>query len=429
MVRVSFLLLCIFYCGIAQAASVRRSIFSLDPNGQEIASLRHGIQVMQSRPSTDPTSWTYQANMHGTYDQPVLTAWNGCQHGSFFFFSWHRMYLYYFERILRAASGDPNLALPYWNYTDDPNLPDPDRRQLPLAFRQPADSSNPLFVSQRRPDLNNGTGFLDPGIVDYSRAFTFTNFDAPVGSGSASFGGPTRSNHPTSNDDFGALESTPHNDVHNDFGGWMRDPNLSARDPIFYLHHANIDRLWKRWLAQGGGRQDPTSDQVWMNTMFTFFDENGQQVQKSGKDVLDTVSQLNYCYDDEAGCIPPPPPPPETIADLPKNCIPNVRCGSVVELLCQRNKVLPLDVEVLPNLGFVMVAEAGPPNVLTFRDALSGDTGTYHLCFRDNHLLCGDIFSVSFLPNGHSSCGPTGTGGDGDGNPGGPHNCVPHCPE
>ncbi|MGH7262080.1 MAG: tyrosinase family protein [Nitrospiraceae bacterium] len=41
------------------------------------------------------------------------TAWNTCQHGSYFFLSWHRMYLYYFERILREASRDPNFALPY----------------------------------------------------------------------------------------------------------------------------------------------------------------------------------------------------------------------------------------------------------------------------------------------------------------------------
>jgi tyrosinase len=264
---------------------------------------------MQSRPSTDPTSWIFQANIHGTYDQPSnqqeAQSWNQCQHGSFFFFSWHRMYLYYFERILRAASGDPNLALPYWNYTDDPNLPDPDRRQLPLAFRQPADpSSNPLFVSQRAGPINSGTGYLAPGDVDYSAAFVYTNFDAPVGSGAASFGGPTRSNHSTSNDDFGALESTPHNVVHGDIGGLMNDPNLAARDPIFFLHHANIDRLWTRWLAQGGGRQDPLSNLVWMNTIFTFYDENGQQVRLSGKDILDTVSQLNYCYDDDPRCTP-----------------------------------------------------------------------------------------------------------------------------
>src|SRR5262245_37507823 len=120
LVRVCILLLCLMgSSGMVHAGNVRRSIFALDPNGPELASLRHGIQVMQSRPATDPTSWIYQANIHSTRDVPVLTAWNTCQHGSFYFLSWHRMYLYYLERILRTASGDPTLTLPYWNYTDD----------------------------------------------------------------------------------------------------------------------------------------------------------------------------------------------------------------------------------------------------------------------------------------------------------------------
>lgn len=300
---------------------VRQSIFRLiNSNPSAIDSLRSGIQAMQSRqctnatdPTCDPTSWTYQADIHGTYDSPAAALWNQCQHASYYFFSWHRMYLYYFERILRKASGDPNLTLPYWNYTDDPNMPDPYRRQLPLPFRQPAvqcaltppntPGCNPLFVSQRAVPINDGTGFLGLADVDYSAAFTYTNFDAPEGSGGASFGGPTRLNHSTCCDP-GALEQTPHNVVHGDIGGWMNDPNLAARDPIFFLHHANIDRLWQRWLGQGGGRQNPVNDQAWMNTLFTFYDENGQQVQLSGKDILDTVNQLGYCYDDAPGCAP-----------------------------------------------------------------------------------------------------------------------------
>ena len=38
----------------------------------------------------------------------------------------------------------------------------------------------------------------------------------------------------------------------------MGDPLTAAQDPIFWLHHANIDRLWNHWLQQGGGRADPT---------------------------------------------------------------------------------------------------------------------------------------------------------------------------
>ncbi|MGA8224128.1 MAG: tyrosinase family protein [Candidatus Acidiferrales bacterium] len=333
-------------CGLTpppKQAFVRHSIFTLTP--AQIASLRNGVLAMQSRPCdttnpTDPTkcspiSWQYQANIHGTGDTPVAPLWNQCQHGSFYFFSWHRMYLYFFERILRAASGDPTLTLPYWNYTDDPNVQEPYQRQLPPPFWQPAiqcvplntPGCNPLFITERDPSMNNGTGFLYVGDVDYSAAFKYTNFEAPVGSGAFSFGGPERANHATMHDDFGALESTPHNVIHDDIGGWMSDPNRSANDPIFYLHHANIDRLWKRWLDQGAGRQNPTSDQVWMTTMFTFYDvtldQNGQQigkqVQLSGQQILDTVSQLDYCYDDDPPCGIPAHPgaiPPITGAAI-----------------------------------------------------------------------------------------------------------------
>jgi tyrosinase len=307
---------------------VRTSIFKLmDSNPSAIDSLRRGVQVMHGRQCTnpndptncDPTGWVYQANMHGTYAASGTALWNQCQHGSFYFFSWHRMYLYYFERILRAASGDPKFALPYWNYTDDPARQDPNQRQLPLPFRQPADPTNSLYVPNRAGPMNDGTGYLPKADVDYSNAFRFTNFDSLPGSGSASFGGGTAGQPSQFNGDYGQLELTPHNVVHVDIGGsqgfqcaggWMIDVNCAARDPIFFLHHANIDRLWKRWLDQGGGRQNPVNDQVWMNTVFTFYDETGQRVQISGKGILDTVAQLGYCYDDDPACGGPPPNPP-----------------------------------------------------------------------------------------------------------------------
>jgi tyrosinase len=79
----------------------------------------------------------------------------------------------------------------------------------------------------------------------------------------------------------------------------MSDPNLAARDPIFWLHHCNIDRLWNRWLALGGGRINPVNNNVWMENRFTFYDENSNKVQMSCADVVDSALQLAYRYDDE----------------------------------------------------------------------------------------------------------------------------------
>lgn len=272
---------------------VRQSIASLTP--AQIASLQHGIQVMMSRAASDPTSYRFQANIHGTYDTATtpqeIKSWNNCEHGSYYFTSWHRMYLYFFDRILRAASGDPTLVLPYWNWTD------PAQRALPLAFRQPANASNPLYIAPpgRPTALDAGTANLGAGTVDFSAAFAAVAFDSPGGSG-ASFGGqiapPMQFNFPP-----GDFENQPHNVVHSALGGLMGDPNTAAQDPIFWLHHANIDRMWNRWLAQGG-RTDAT-DVAWLNTQFTFYDEAGHAVYLTGAEIIDTVGQLNYRYDDD----------------------------------------------------------------------------------------------------------------------------------
>jgi tyrosinase len=125
--------------------------------------------------------------------------------------------------------------------------------------------------------MNNGTGSLPATDVSYSAAFSYTDF-------------------PNAND---TLQGTPHGDVHVDIGGWMHDVPTAGQDPIFYLHHCNIYRLWNLWLAQGGGRTDPLNDSAWKNTKSTFFNENGDQVQMSACEVLRCAQQLNYTYEGE----------------------------------------------------------------------------------------------------------------------------------
>jgi tyrosinase len=98
----------------------------------------------------------------------------------------------------------------------------------------------------------------------------------------------------------------PHDIIHVVVGGsgWMSDPNFAARDPIFWLHHCNIDRLWNRWLGLGGGRANPVENAVWMDQPFAFFDETGSMVQMSGRDIVESARQLGYRYDDEPLATP-----------------------------------------------------------------------------------------------------------------------------
>jgi hypothetical protein len=44
-----------------------------------------------------------------------------------------------------------------------------------------------------------------------------------------------------------ALEDHPHNMIHYGIGGDMFDPTTSTNDPIFWVHHANVDRIWLSW--------------------------------------------------------------------------------------------------------------------------------------------------------------------------------------
>lgn len=355
----------------AQQVLVRRDVTTLTP--QQVDALRRGVAAMKARPASDPTSWIYQANIHGTTDTPVRTAWNTCQHGSYFFLSWHRMYLYYLERILRKASGDPSLTLPYWNYSC------PCSRSLPLAFRQPATAGNPLFEANRNATVNAGTA-LPVSAVASMVSLVPTNFSSPPGSG-LSFGGQQAPGPVHFSGPHGRVESQPHDVVHVTIGGLMGNPNTAARDPIFYLHHANIDRLWSRWLQLGGGRANPpTSDTVWHGTKFTFFDENGTAVTLTGAQVVNTAAQLGYRYDDEGGPAAAPVP---VIAIAGAAAAGERVAASAVETpVALRRAVVQVDVPVAPDARAKVAAATQPGRtrlVLAVEDiAYDASPGVYY---------------------------------------------------
>lgn len=284
------------WCGdfpIPRRLHVRKNIYTL--SAAEIATLRTGVAAMKARASTDQTSWWYQAKMHAVDAGTALALQDQCQHRQFLFFSWHRMFVYYFERILRKASGDANFAQPYWNYTDVAA-----QGAIPEAYRVPNSEATNALYNATRATIYNGGAALPPGDVSYASGFNLTNF-ATGTQGALSFGGRTVTgpmHFPVPSPGTGEIEFSPHNNVHNDISGDMGSGE-SPKDPIFWLHHSNIDRLWKRWLALGNGRANPTGDNVWMNHVFTFFDENGGQVNLTGAQVLNTVTQLGYRYDDD----------------------------------------------------------------------------------------------------------------------------------
>jgi tyrosinase len=320
---------------------VRRDIWALEEEAGGwhpiTEAYARGVGVMQAREPDDPTSWAYQAAVHGAppglpRDQFV----DQCQHNTWFFLPWHRMYLHFFERIVRAALEEieevsedvkGEWALPYWNYDRGG-----DTAGLPQAFLDETladgETPNPLFTDLRDSSIAAG-GRLHPLAVSAARALSEGFFaHDPIPGGTVGFGGAvTGWNHFDESADAapGALEQTPHNVVHGGVGGpggLMSAFDTAPLDPVFWMHHANIDRLWGEWLKQSD-RENP-AESAWEDEPFDFHDGEGTPVRMTSAEVVDPGA-LGYEYEelgvpapvDEgvAGVSPGPPPdrPPELV--------------------------------------------------------------------------------------------------------------------
>ena len=252
--------------------------FAQDPS--RLNAFKRAINELKHRSSVDrqdPTGWIYQANIHDTTDTmpnnaPPPEDWQGCEHHTSHFLTWHRGYLYYFEQILRQASGDDSLNLPYWAWDS------PTERTLPAEFRDQAHHPD-LWVDGR--NLNDPKKVL-PKEVGPGAAFREDTF-LPKSFVHAGFSS--------------ALENPPHDTVHVITGGLMRSTTTAARDPVFWLHHCNIDRLWEKWKA-GTNHSDPPSSQ-WGNPTFSYRDRDGHLIHKTASEVEDAHA-LGYQYADQS---------------------------------------------------------------------------------------------------------------------------------
>ncbi|KAM2043472.1 hypothetical protein ACFX1R_038626 [Malus domestica] len=70
----------------------------------------------------------------------------------------------------------------------------------------------------------------------------------------------------------------------------------AARDPIFFSHHSNVDRMWNIWKNIGNKNKD-INDKDWLDTGFLFYDENAELVRVTVRDSLDN-KRLGYTYED-----------------------------------------------------------------------------------------------------------------------------------
>lgn len=288
----------------------------------QLTKLEKAYTLMRALPDSDPRSLDNQRKLHCLYCDNALYYPNQSYpleiHNGWFFLPWHRMFLYWHERILAKLLGDDTFALPFWAY-DNQETKEPTASTMPLGYAKEGSS---LW------DVNRNECAAPPNVADLdTRGRGCTNLtseflrtrnnrlmyiNAGIGAPLPSllFGMPYRFG------DWGAvspgtLEDQPHGPVHAWVGNQNAQPPLNpfddmgnfgkaAGDPIFYTHHSNMDRLWTLWNTKfmDGKRAFPM-DSDFNNSQFTFYDENANLVKMNVSDVLD-YNLLNYKYEDLA---------------------------------------------------------------------------------------------------------------------------------
>jgi len=131
------------------------------------------------------------------------------------FLAWHRAYLYRMEQVLQSHV--PGVTIPYWDWAHNPTLPS--WLLLPAGVTRGPDTS-------RTPPTQSD---IDTNVLPVADYVTFTH----------------------------NLEGY-HNTMHMYAGGnKMPYPAVSPQDPLFWLHHANIDRIWDQWQKAHPGIDPP----------------------------------------------------------------------------------------------------------------------------------------------------------------------------
>jgi tyrosinase len=248
--------------GVKAATRVRKDIATLNANSPDVKALSAAVAKMKDPNSKLPEceTWAGWSAIHGT----VNGGFNKCQHGNWYIWPWHRMYVYYFEQIVIQLSGDANFALPYWNWSKNPTIPD-------LFWKAPLLDPNRAVKQGQKIPTTQFNQYVSPTTI--TNILNIPSFPA--------FGGTANGS--------GELESKPHNFIHNWIGGDMGTGG-SPLDPIFWMHHCNCDRLYSAWINKHPGGL-PTST-AWLNRQFIDFCEKGMKVSETS-----STTAMGYTYD------------------------------------------------------------------------------------------------------------------------------------
>ena len=234
--------------------------------GPTTASL--GIPGPSARVSTYDLFIVWHHVAMSTLTPPTQNDRNAAHRGPVFL-PWHRFMLRQLELNLQRVLNDSSFGLPYWDWAADGQLSASAQKTAPIwqasgfggqgnpvstgpftlaqfQVKIEANSSGSLVQTNhglRRAFAVNGATTL-PKRANTAGALTRTIYDqAPWNSASAGF----RNYLEGWNPNLGL-----HNRVHVWIGGDML-PSTSPNDPIFFMNHCNVDRVWEAWMQKPGG--------------------------------------------------------------------------------------------------------------------------------------------------------------------------------
>jgi tyrosinase len=259
---------------------VRRNANELSPKAREdflfaLAKL-NGIPV-DADPAPGPGRGIYVTDFVAMHVQGA----NRSEHGDSHFLPWHRLYLLDLERQLQAVR--PTVTLPYWRFDQKaPNLFTEDfmgaMDEIPRDTTAPGGEfdqgglntplarfalDNPLArwqindvqgiprTARFDPQNQAANGLFQPG-PDGDFDFAVLDQDATLALGG---GDPnaallgSSSQPPPSGSGFARMEGTPHGAAHVSFNGRINNVPVAPQDPLFFLLHCNVDRLWALWQS------------------------------------------------------------------------------------------------------------------------------------------------------------------------------------
>ncbi|EFA74650.1 tyrosinase [Heterostelium album PN500] len=227
------------------------------PNG-----VKHVRKSIREITESERSEYVYRVTIlkkSGVYDKFVAEHHKFSKkgiHGTDIFLPWHRIFVRKFEEEMRLANDpsnniepNPNYTLPYWDWENDHRLAKEYYRNLVWHYKfmggngDPNDDNKiktgpfagywpPNHIKREMSDVGQEPELPSPTdvescILDYTETTIDKKFSH-----------------------FRKLLERYHNRVHRFVGGDMSRFHTSANDPVFWLHHCNVDRIWAQWQTQ-----------------------------------------------------------------------------------------------------------------------------------------------------------------------------------